>query len=153
MHRRGHRTEIELAEANPTDTAALESEVERLRLEQKRYVAAIASAPDVEELVKELQHRSQRIRAIDLELAATRRPFLQRRELLTKVDRMARRKLAALRDALTGDREGLGQVFRAFFSPGSLRFEPTAWLGRKVWKITGVAHLRPFTLESDPIGN
>jgi hypothetical protein len=66
---------------------------------------------------------------------------------------MARRKLATLRESLAGNREGLRDAFRAFFSPGSLRFEPTVWFGRKVWKITGVAHLRPFTLESDPIGN
>jgi hypothetical protein len=42
---------------------------------------------------------------------------------------MVRRKLATLRESLAADRDGLRDVFRAFFSPGSLHFEPTSWLG------------------------
>jgi hypothetical protein len=131
----------------------MEAELETVRREQKRYILAVGQAPEAaDDLMKEIQRRAQRIRAIEAELAATRRPPIARRELEAKVERMARRKLATLRESLSRDRDGLRDVFRAFFAPGSLRFEPTTWLGRQVWKITGVAHVRPFTLESDPIG-
>ena len=108
---------------------------------------------DADDLMKEIQRRAQRICAIEAELTARRRPPMARRELEVKVERMARRKLATLRESLSRDRDGLRDVFRAFFPPGSLRFEPTTCLGRQVWKITGTAYLRPFTLRVTPSGH
>jgi hypothetical protein len=80
------RAEIDRQEANPTDTAAMDAELAKLRTEQKRYALAIAQAPNVEEIVSELQRRAQRIQAIEVELAATRRPRLARLELRGKVE-------------------------------------------------------------------
>ncbi len=133
--------EIERALATPNENSTLEAELAQLRAEQKRYAAALAAAPDVGELVAELQRRSARIRQIEAELASAGRIPQMRRELLAQAQAAARDKLASLRQALAADRAGTREVFQALFPPGSLRFRPTVADGRKVWEIHGTAHL------------
>jgi hypothetical protein len=133
--------EIERAVAAPNENAALETELAQLRAEQKRYAAAVATAPDVGELIAELQRRSARIRQIEGELAVAGRVPQMRSELLAQAQASARQKLASLRQALATDRAGTREVFQALFPPGSLRFRPTLADGRKVWEIHGTAHL------------
>jgi site-specific DNA recombinase len=150
------RAEVEREAASPTDTAALETELERLKGEQKRYAAAIAQAPDVDALIVELRRRSDRIKTIQAELAVAARLPLERRALLAKVEGMARAKLDALHASLAADREGLGEVLRAIFEPGSLQFTPTEVGKRTVWRIRGEGRVRPFdasTSACDPTGN
>jgi hypothetical protein len=78
-----------------------------------------------------------------------------KRDLLGKVERAAREKLATLQEALGNDREGMRQVFQALF-PGGLRLSPAESGGRKCWSIAGNARLdqfAKFTNSSDPTGN
>jgi site-specific DNA recombinase len=132
---------IERAVAAPSESTAMEAELAQLRSEQKKYGAALAAAPDVRELVSELQRRSVRIRQIEGELAVAGRLPEMRRDLLAQAQASARKKLASLREALAADRTGTREAFQALFPPGSLRFRPTMADGRKVWAIHGTAHL------------
>jgi hypothetical protein len=75
--------------------------------------------------------------------------------MLAKVEAMARRKLAALQEALGRDPEGTREVFADVFGPGHLLFSPVEWPnpGQKplrLWRIEGSAR---FNLECDPTGN
>jgi hypothetical protein len=75
-----------------------------------------------------------------------------KRDLLSKVERSAQEKLAALREALGADREGIRQVFHTLF-PDGLRLSPAESDGRKYWSIAGNARLdqlAKFTNSSDP---
>jgi site-specific DNA recombinase len=133
--------EIERAIAAPSESTALEVELAQLRSEQKKYAAALAAAPDVCELVAELQRRSTRIRQIEAELAVAGRLPQMRHDIIDQAQASARQKLASLREALAADRAGTREAFQALFPPGSLRFRPTVADGRKVWAIHGTAHL------------
>jgi hypothetical protein len=133
--------EIERAVAAPSESTALEAELAQLRSEQRKYAAALAAAPDVSELVAELQRRSARIRQIEAELAVAGRLPQMRRDLLAQAQASARQKLASLRQALAADRAGTREAFQALFPPGSLRFRPAVADGRKVWAIHETAHL------------
>ncbi len=133
--------EIERAVAAPSESTALETELVQLRVEQKKYAAALAAAPDVSELVAELQRRSTRIKQIEADLAVAGRLPQVRREFLAQAQTSARQKLASLRQALATDRAGTREAIQALFPPGSLSFRPTVADGRKVWAIHGTAHL------------
>jgi hypothetical protein len=149
------RAELEHETAVPTDLAALEAELARLRTEQQRLAAAIAKVPDADALLSELQKRVASIKRLEAELAAAERGPALQRQMLAKVEAMARRKLAALQEALGRDPEGTREVFADVFGPGDLLFSPVEWPnpGRKplrLWRIEGSAR---FNLECDPTGS
>jgi hypothetical protein len=107
------KAQVEGELSAPADTGAAEQELAKLRTEQKRYAAMVAQAPDIPELLVEMRKRQNRIRDLEAELAAANRLPEMKRDLLAKVERSAREKLAALREALGADREGMRQVFQA----------------------------------------
>jgi hypothetical protein len=149
------RAELEHETAVPTDMAALEAELARLRTEQQRLAAAIAKVPDADALLGELQKRVASIKRLEAELAAAERGPALQRQMLAKVEAMARRKLAALQEALGRDPEGTREVFADVFGPGDLLFSPVEWPNpgrkpRRLWRIEGSAR---FNLECDPTGN
>jgi site-specific DNA recombinase len=146
------KAQVEGELSAPADTGAAEQELAKLRTEQKRYAAMVAQAPDIPELLVEMRKRQNRIRDLEAELGAANRLPEMKRDLLAKVERSAREKLAALREALGADREGMRQVFHALF-PEGLRLSPAESGGRKCWAIAGNARLDRFTNLSDPTGN
>jgi hypothetical protein len=149
------KAQVEQELSAPSDTSGAEQELAKLKAEQKRYATLVAQAPDIPELLVEMRKRQTRIRELEAELAAAHRLPEMKRDLLGKVERAARDKLAALREALTGDREGMRQVFHVLF-PDGLRFSPGESAGRKCWSVAGNARLdqfAKFTNSSDPTGN
>jgi hypothetical protein len=149
------RVEFEREMSSPADTAAMEAEINRLRMEQKRLAAAVARVPDAEELLTELQDRASRIKRLEADLASVQRGPAMQRTALAKVEAMARAKLSRLREALGRDPEGTREVFSELFEPGDLRLSPVEVPNpgrkpRKVWRIEGSAR---FNLDCDPTGN
>jgi hypothetical protein len=149
------RTELERELATATDTEAIEAELSRLRLEEKRLASAIARLPDSEALLDELQERLTRIRRLEAAIAASRRNPARQRDLLGRVEGMARQKLANLRVALAGDPQGKRDLFADLFPPGALRLSPVVMprpgrRPRAIWRIEGSAR---FTFLCDPTGS
>jgi hypothetical protein len=149
------RAELERETAMPTDTAALEAALARLRTEQQRLAAAIAKVPDADALLGELQKRGASIKRLEADLAAAERGPALQLEMLAKVEAMARRKLAVLQEALGRDQEGTREVFADVFGPGDLLFSPVEWPnpGRKPRRLWRIAESARFNLECDPTGN
>ncbi len=137
------------------EVADLEAELRDVRAEQKRLARAVALTDDVPELASELQRRSARARVLESQIAAARRTPGEVTELLARVERDARAKVANLRAALTRP-EDLRQVFKAMF-PDGVRLLPDRVGKRNVWRIEAAADLREVggafsTLSSDPKG-
>jgi DNA repair exonuclease SbcCD ATPase subunit len=137
----GHvRTELEAQlPQQRADIAALEAELARVQLEQKRLARAVALSDDVPELVVELQQRSSRIRNLEAQLIAARRTPADLAALVDRVEENVRSNIRSLRRALT-DQADLGEVFQAMF-PHGLTFEAarTPDGARQIWKISGDA--------------
>jgi site-specific DNA recombinase len=89
------KAQVEGELSAPADTGAAEQELAKLRTEQKRYAAMVAQAPDIPELLVEMRKRQNRIRDLEAELGAANRLPEMKRDLLAKVERSAREKLAA----------------------------------------------------------
>ena len=119
------RAEIEASQEKPpqADAAKLEKELSRLRGEQKRYAAALASAPDVPEILVELKRRQERIRVVERDLAAARCTPEVQAGAVASIEGMIRQKWAELHASLTNDRDSAREVLRTLF-PDGLHFEP-----------------------------
>jgi hypothetical protein len=78
------------------DLAGLEAELTQLRGEQRRLAAAVASAPDVPELLAEMRKRGERIRILEAELAVAQRAPSIRANLLAKLRTEARSRAAQM---------------------------------------------------------
>src|SRR5437764_12649645 len=92
----------------------------------------------------ELQKRVTTVKRLEARLAAAERGPALQRQMLAKVEAMARRKLAALQEALGRDPEGTREVFADVFGPGDLLFSPVEWPNpgrrpRRLWRIEGSA--------------
>jgi hypothetical protein len=150
------RTELEQElSASGVDAAGLEAELATQRTEERRLAHAVALVPESESLLAELRARVSRIKRLEAELAAAKRGPGVKRDMLDRVEAMARAKIAGLRDALGGDQAGRRELFVSLFPPGSLRFSPVQvpQRGRKarnVWRIEGCARC---TFACDPTGN
>jgi site-specific DNA recombinase len=147
------RTEVEtLVSSSARDTAVLETELAEVRAEQKRLARAVATAgDDIPELAAELRLRHERIRRLEADIASARRTPATVADLLARAEESAHQKLADLRKALEGDLPTLRGAFRGLF-PEGLAFRPAEGTTRRVWAISGMAHLDSLKLVSDPSG-
>ncbi len=135
--------------AGAADVARLERELEKLRADQRKYAAAVANAPDVPELLAELRRRGDRIRQVEGELAALRRPPV--RAAIDRIAQETRARLERWHEVLTADRERAREVFQSAV-PGGFTFTPHALppeeqrpTGRgrprkQVWAVSLTAH-------------
>lgn len=142
--------ERELAQP-PVDMTVVADKLRQLRAEQGRLAKAVAISGDIPELVKELQRRSQEIQRLEGERVAAQRAPEKLREVMAKVKAAAVAKLDDLHVALAADPSGAREVYKALF-PEGLQFNASRKANRRVWAISGIAHLGSSNLCSDPTG-
>ncbi len=139
--------------ATAIDAGALETELHRLRAEQRTLASAIATAGDaIPELLTELRTRNDRIRTLDIDLASARRTPAMVDEILAAAEVSARRKLQELRAALANPGDAR-EVYEALFLPEGLVFKEEISRenpDRRVWAISATAHPARSILQSDP---
>lgn len=136
------------------DKTGLERELARLRAEQKNLIkVAAAGGEDVAELVADMRVRGDRMRRLEVDLAAAARTPDMASDLLQKVEKAVRAKLHALGTALAKERSAARDAFQALF-PDGLVFRPVQAGRRRVFEVCGTPRLGGGAiLESDPTGN
>ncbi len=136
------------------DLAGLDAELTQLRAEQRRLAAAVASAPDVSELIAEMRKRGERIRILEAELAVAQRAPSIKANLLAKLRTEARAKAAQMRAILSDprDADAARDVFKALFPEGLRLFSVINSENRRAWAVEATARLDILTLTSDPTG-
>lgn len=139
--------------ADRPNTGVLETELHRLRREQKNLAEAVAlGGQDVRELVQAMRHRAEHAQRLEAQLTLAKHTPRMTEDIIAKVENAVREKLADLRTALARDSAGAREVYMALF-PDGLLFTPAPDVSPKVWKIQGVARLdNGFKLNSDPTG-
>jgi site-specific DNA recombinase len=149
--------EIEREDANgpAQDLAALEAELTQLRGEQRRLAAAVASAPDVPELVGEMRKRGERIRILEAEQAVAQRAPSIKANLLARLRTEAHAKAEQLRATLSNlqDADAARDILRQLFPEGLWLKSVITKENRRAWAVEGTARLDFLTLSSDPTGN
>jgi site-specific DNA recombinase len=148
------------AERRPSaasEVERLERDLDKLRAEQRKLASAVATAPDVPELLTELRKRSDRMRVLESELAGIRRPRPDPDP--GRVRAAVRERLDNWRSALNADFEAAHDVYAAVF-PDGLTFTPhdlepgqagPPRRGRprkRVWAISGTAHIEAIFSET-----
>ena len=126
---------------NPDKSRQLEAEVRRLRREIERYVAAVAKADDVPELIAALRQRKERLAEVERELAglATTPP----RWTSAEIRAMCGERLRRFDELLLGDVPGARQALRKLL-PEPLRLSPVTDGGRRTLRFEGVTTLGPL---------
>jgi site-specific DNA recombinase len=140
--------------ATQQDAGAIETELARLRSEQRNLAAAVATGGDaIPELLSELRARNDRIRALEADLAAAKRTPAMLEELLSTAERNARQRVADLRVALANPSDAR-EVFESVFLPEGLEFKAGKSRdgSRRVWAISMTAHPVRSILSCDPTG-
>jgi hypothetical protein len=137
------------------DLAGLEAELTQLRGEQRRLAAAVASAPDVPELLAEMRKRGERIRILEAELAVAQRAPSIKANLLARLRTEARARATQMRTVLSElkDADAARDVLKALFPEGLRMFAVINKENRRAWAVEGTARLDFLTLTSDPTGN
>ncbi len=146
------RTELErqLA-ASKQDVSILDAELAQLRAEQRNLATAVATGGStIPELVTELRRRNERIRLLEMDVAAAKRTPKMVAEMLAKAEAGVREKLRNLRATL-GAPGNLREVFLEMF-PEGLQFHEERVGKSATWKISGSAEISKFTLSGEPGG-
>ncbi len=149
------RENLELqVKATHLDAEAIETELTKLRGEQRNLATAVATGGDaIPELLSELRSRNDRIRLLEADLAAARRSPAMVEEMLTAAERKARQRVADLRATLANPGDAR-EVFESIFLPEGLEFTEgkSSDGSRRVWAISMTAHPVRSILSCDPTG-
>ena len=126
---------------NPDKPKQLEADARQLRREIERYVAAVAKADDVPELLLALKQRKERLAEVERQQAAvvTRPPVWTP----TEVRAMCGEQLHCLEQLLLGDVARARQALRKLLSE-PLRLSPATADGRRTLRFEGVTTLGPL---------
>jgi site-specific DNA recombinase len=126
---------------NPDKPKQLEAEARQLRREIERYVAAVATAEDVPELLLALKQRKERLAEVESRQAAavSRLPVWTPAEIRA----MCGEQLNLLEQLLLGDMLGARRALRTLL-PERLRLTPATAHGRRTLRFEGVTALGPF---------
>ena len=126
---------------NPDKPRQLDADARRLRREIGRYVAAVAKAGDVAELVAELKRRKERLAEVEREQAAlvTAPPRWTPAEIRATCGEQLRR----FDELLRGDVPVARQALRKLL-PEPLRLSPVTAGGRRTLRFEGVTTLGPL---------
>ncbi len=126
-------------------------ELRVLKSEQSRLAKAVALSGDIAELVSELRKRNERIRRLEAEQQAALRTPETVRRLIAEVRATALTRAEELTSALVSDPSGAREFYLKLF-PDGLQFSEARKGKRRVWAISGEAHLGSSNSLSDPTG-
>lgn len=116
------------------DVQHLRSELARLRREQRRYAAAISTAPGIAEIVSEMKKRSARIQVLEAELAASSSRASGREQALDLVAPEVTARLKHFYEAIIASPRDARAVFGAFFERGLVLVpRPAPTIARRRW--------------------
>ncbi len=136
------------------DLAGLDAELTQLRGEQRRLAAAVASAPNVPELLAEMRKRGERIRILEAELAVAQQAPSIKANLLARLRTEARARATQMRAILSElkDADAARDVLKAIFPEGLRMHSSINGENRRAWAVAATARLDFLTLSSDPTG-
>lgn len=128
-------------EQNPNKPRQLDAEARQLRREIERYVAAVAKADDVPELLVALKQRKERLADVERQQAtmATRSPLWT----VAEIRAICGEQLQRFEQHLLGDVAGARQALRKLL-PEPLRLSPATADGRRTLRFEGVTTLGPL---------
>jgi DNA invertase Pin-like site-specific DNA recombinase len=141
-----------------SDLTALERNLAKLVAEQRHLARAVAQGDGIDALLDELRSRQREIVELKVRLETARRAPAQIEDLIAKVETAVRKKLGDLRTSLSKDAAGAREAYGELF-PNGLKFRPVTLpaapgrpRARRVWAISGTAHLGECGLVVTPPG-
>jgi hypothetical protein len=126
---------------NPDRPRQLEADARRLRREIEKYVAAVARADDVAELVAALKQRKEQLAEVERAQAALVSPVPRLTPF--EICEMCGEQIRRFNELLRGDVAAARQALRKLL-PAPLRLSPATADGRRTLAFEGVTTLGPL---------